>query len=161
MTASPQDLLDQILHRPCIGAVAQHETGGSLLLHFGLWQLYEDPPNPRLQTTERGNWSLMIHCPWRLDSPKHFVCDWRSVSKASNDRVEAQLALEGSTVDSIQLTRPGLDLRLGFDTGYTLHTLCDSTGTSDDCWYLLLPDDSSVVATRSGNLIHHFVKPDS
>jgi hypothetical protein len=122
-------------------------------MHFGEWQSYEDPPNPRLLTTERGKWSLMILCPWRLDSPTSPVCDWRSVSSPEDQDAEAQLVLEGLAVEAIELHKPGLDLELRFTGGYRFRSLCDSDGKTEDCWYLLLPDNSSLVATRDHRLV--------
>ena len=147
-------MLQELRRRPCIGAVAQSETGGDLLLHFGEWQLYEDPPDPKLLTSERGCWSLMVMCPWRLDGPAGAVCDWRSVAEPERENADAYLQFEGLVVDAIRVGRPGLDLEIDFDRGYRLRTLCDSSGKTNDCWYLLLPDDSSLVANRRHQLLH-------
>ncbi len=147
------DALLDIINRPCLGAIAQPETDGDLLLHFGEWQFYEDPPDPRLLTSERGKWSLMIHCPWRLDSPTSTVCDWRSVSDPEQESAASHLVLEGLMIEAVELHRPGLDLELRFAGGYRIKSLCDSEGKSGDCWYLLLPDGSSLVATRDHRLV--------
>lgn len=152
MTA--EDALRELLYRPCLGAVAQPETDGDLLLHFGGWQLYEDPPDPALLTSERGRWSLMLRCPWRLDGPSSVICDWRSVSDSDRQSEQSHLAVEGLTVESIDLSRPGLDLRIQFSRGCRLTTLCDSSGKTEDCWYLLRPDDSSVAATHDFRLVY-------
>lgn len=148
-----EDMLLELVHLPCIGAVAQPETGGDLLLHFGGWQLYEDPPKPSILTSERGKWSLMILCPWRLDGPTGVVCDWRSVGDAERQATEAHLAVEGLAVESIELSKPGHDLQIGFTRGYSLKVLCDSDGKTTDCWYLLMPDDTSLAATRDYQLV--------
>jgi hypothetical protein len=147
-----EDALLNLVNRPCIGVVAQPETNGDLLMHFGAWQSYDDSPDSRLLTTERGKWSLMILCPWRLDGLLAPVCDWRSVGNRDNQDTEAQLVLEGLTVETIDLHKPGLDLELRFTGGYRLRSLCDSDGKTRDCWYLLLPDSSSLVATRDYRL---------
>lgn len=149
-----EDALQELLHRSCLGAVAQPETDGDLLLHFGGWQLYEDPPNPNLLTSERGRWSLMLHCPWRLDGPSSVICDWRSVADPDRQLEQSYLAMEGLSVEVIELSRPGLDLRIQFSRGFRLTALCDSAGKTDDCWYLLRPDDSSVAATRDFRLVY-------
>lgn len=147
-----EDLLQELSHRVCLGATAQPETGGDLLLHFAGWQAYEEPPSARLLSTERGKWSLMLCSPWRLDGPTAVVCDWRSVADPLQESVEAYAAFEGLTVESVGLERPGLDLRIEFSREFVLKVQCDSRGRSNDCWFLLRPDDSSIAATRDFRL---------
>jgi hypothetical protein len=144
-----QALLDLV----CLGAGAQPETGGDLLLHFGDWIPYEVPPRPDLLTVERGRWSLMISCPWRIDGPHGVICDWASVADSEQQDAQGFLALEGRTVTKLQVDSPGLDLQIVFSDGYRLSALCDSRGSSDDCWYVLRPDDSSIVAKRTFELV--------
>lgn len=146
--------LNELLHLTCLGASAQPETGGDLLLHFGGWQLYDDPPNPKLLASERGKWSLMLMCPWRLDGLTAVICDWRSVAEPGKRLDQAYLALEGLSVEAIQLSNPGFDLRIRFSSDISLIALCDSVGRSKDCWYLLRPDNSSIVATRDFRLVY-------
>jgi hypothetical protein len=142
------------VNRPCLAAVAQPDTGGDLLLHFGDWQRYEDTPNARLLTVERGNWSLMLRCPWRLDGPTNTICDWRSVADPSEPSLDRFLVLTGRVVTSVKVIKPGFDLRLRFSGGLRLSALCDSAGSSEDCWYLLRPDDSSIAATRNFRIVY-------
>jgi hypothetical protein len=144
----------ELLHRTCIGAVAQPETGGDLVLHFSDWQPYEALPSPALLATERGKWSLMLSTPWRLDGPGGVVCDWRAVSDPDKESQELHAAFEGLRVEAIKLTKPGNDLDLDLSRGHKLRVLCDSVGASDDCWYLLRPDSSSVGATRDYRLVY-------
>jgi len=151
---SGEEVVQELLNRPCLAAIAQPETGGDLLLHFGGWQPYEDPPNPRVLTSERGKWSLMLCCPWRLDGPRAPICDWRSVADSGKQSQQPYLVLEGLTIEAVELIKPGLDLRLHFARGFRLSALCDSVGSSDDCWYLLRPDDSSIAATRDFRLLY-------
>jgi len=146
--------IEELIGRVCLAAIAQPETGGNLLLHFGRWQTYENPPDPGIAVSERGNWSLMIKCPWRLDSNTAVICDWRSTGDAENARAEAHLSMEGLTVEDVELSHPGLDFRLRFSSGHQLLMLCDSAGAYGDCWYLLRPDDSSVAATRDFRLVY-------
>ena len=151
---TPEEILQELSHRVCLGATAQPETGGDMLLHFGRWQAYEGLPSPRLHATERGKWALMLYCPWRLDGPTEVICDWRSVADPAQQSKQAYVAFEGLTVESIALARPGLDLCIEFSRGHVLRVLCDSRGRSTDSWFLLLPDDSSIVATRDFRLVH-------
>jgi hypothetical protein len=67
---NPEHIVRELLHRTCIGAVAQPETGGDLLLHFGDWQHYETPPNPALLATERGKWSFDVIKPLETGWPQ-------------------------------------------------------------------------------------------
>jgi hypothetical protein len=151
---TPDVALTELVRLPCIGAVAQPETGGDLLLHFGDWQRYADLPHPRVRTVERGSWSLMICCPWRLDGPTAVLCDWRSVADPARQGEQAHLVVEGLAVESVVLSPPGLDLQIQFSRGVRLRVLCDSSGKTDDCWYLLRPDESSVAATREFRLVY-------
>lgn len=151
---SGEEILRELLNRPCLAAIAQPETGGDFLLHFGGWQLYENDPNPKILTSERGKWSLMLRCPWRLDGPQFPVCDWRSVADSDKHLQQPYLVLEGLTLEAIELAKPGLDLRLNFTRGFQLITLCDSSGPTNDCWYLLRPDESSIAATRDFRLVY-------
>jgi hypothetical protein len=150
----PEEIVRELFHRTCIGAVAQPETGGALLLHFADWQPYEEPLNKALLSSERGKWSLMVHSPWRLDGPSAIVCDWRSVADVEKAIDEAHLSFEGLRVEVIDLIKPGNDLRIVFSRGFALKVLCDSEGVTEDCWYLLRPDDSTVAATHGFRLIY-------
>ena len=145
-------MLENIVGRPCIGAVAQHETGGDLLLHFASWQSYEDPPDENLLASERGAWSLMVLCPWRLDSFAEVITDWRAVADRGSASRDRYLILEGLSVEEVDLQYPGLDITIRFSRGYVLKTLCDSNGKTSDCWYLLMPDESTLVARRNYRL---------
>lgn len=103
------------------------ETQGSLLLHFGDWQLYEDPPDPKLLVAERGKWSMMIYCPWRLDDVTNVLCDWRSVADKSKQSLEAHSAIEGLCVERIRLIKPANDLEIRFSSNeHRLRVFCDS-----------------------------------
>lgn len=145
-------MLQELVGRPCVGAVAQPETDGDLLLDFGGWQDYEESPNSRLLSTERGKWSLMVCCPWRLDGPGAPVCDWRSVAHPDRQEAEEHLALEGMTVEALTLEQPGMDLVVRLSRGHVLRVFCDSEGKADECWYVIRPDGSTVTATRSFRL---------
>jgi hypothetical protein len=146
-------MLQELRSRTCLGAVAQPETGGDILLHFGGWQSYEELPHPRLLVTERGKWSLMLRCPWRLDDGTSVVCDWRAVADRERETEQPYVAFEGLRVDSVELVKPALDLILCFSHGFRLVTSCGSSRMTDDCWYLLRPDGSSVAATRAFQLV--------
>jgi hypothetical protein len=148
----PKELLRELLSRTCIGAVAQPETGGDLLLHFAEWQQYESPPDPTLLASERGKWTMLLSCPWRLDSPTGVVCDWRSVADPVLEREQAHAKFEGLQVEEIDLKLPANDLEVRFGNGDVLRLLCDSSGIGDDCWYILRPDGSSIAATRDYRL---------
>ena len=151
---NPEYLIRELLHRTCIGATAQPETGGDLLLHFGDWQSYEPLANPRLQVTERGKWSLMLSSPWRLDGPNGVVCDWRSVANPQKESDELHLAFEGLRVEGITVMKPANDLDVAMSRGHRLRVLCDSDGSSDDCWFVLRPDASSIAATHDFRLTY-------
>src|SRR3954447_7722989 len=125
---NPERLIRELIHRTCIGAVAQPETGGDLLLHFGDWQHYQIPPHAALITTERGKWSVMLSSPWRLDGPSGVVCDWRSVSDPEAESRESHVAFEGLRVEAIELLKPGNDLEISLSRGHMLRVLCDSAG---------------------------------
>lgn len=150
---NPDDILRELVGRPCVGAIAQPETDGDLLLDFGGWQSYDDRRDERLLATERGKWTLMIGCPWRLDGPKSPVCDWRSVAEPAGRFAEAHLVFEGLSVEDLFVHRPGIDLELRLSRGFVLRVFCDSAGNSEECWYLLRPDGSSVTATREFRLV--------
>lgn len=151
---SPEGLILELLHRTCIGATAQPETGGDLVLDFGNWQTYAAVENRRVLTTERGRWALMLSSPWRLDGPKGVVCDWRLVANAEEQSRESHLAFEGLRVEAMKLIKPANDLEIALSGGHTLRVLCDSEGTGNDCWYILRPDASSVAATHDYRLIY-------
>lgn len=151
---NPEELILELLHRTCIGATAQPETGGDLLLDFGSWQPYPTVENSNILTTERGRWALMVSTPWRLDGPNGVVCDWRSVENVEEQSRESHLAFEGLRVERMKLMKPANDLEIALSGGHTLRMLCDSEGSGDDCWYILRPDASSVAATHDYRLIY-------
>jgi len=152
-------MLRELLNRPCLAAFAQPETDGDLLLHFAGWQPYETPMREDLLTSERGQWSLMLLSPWRLDGPTSVICDWKSVGDSSQGQEHPYLVLEGLVVEQVTLRKPGLDLLIEFSGGVRLTTLSDSAGKTDDCWYLLRPDESSIAATHGFQLTYQ--KPPS
>ena len=150
---NPDAILNELIGRPCVGAIAQSETGGNLLLDFGGWQEYQAPQHGRLQSTERGKWTLMIECPWRLDGSDMPVSDWRCVADSERKDSEAHLVLEGLCVEELAVRRPGLDLTIRLSRGYVLRISCDSDAKSAECWYLIRPDGSSLSATRDYQLV--------
>jgi hypothetical protein len=149
---SSQQHIDSLVGKRCIGAIAQKETGGDLLLHFGREVPYSGSGGPKLKATHRGEWSLMIECPWRLENSDYTVADWTTVTSDSPERRDQHLVLNERTVASVQLADVGPDLTIRFDGGFTLTVFCGLEPSFPECWFLLLPDGRSVVAGPGGRV---------
>ena len=143
-----EDLLTDLQGKECIDAIAQTETGGHLLVHFGQRIPYKGNQNANVYTSERGEWSLMVQCPWRIDGPEGVFSDWTTVAEGGFESNPPHKVLQGLFVESVELALSGMDLRIRFRRGVTLNVFCDLDGHTPECWYLLLPDESSIVAMR-------------
>lgn len=139
------DLLQQLRDQRCAEAVAQPETGGDLLLGFGRPIPYR-APNPKLLATQGSEWTLMVHSPWRIDGPDGVEADWNTVADKSSRSSQGHLTLVGRVVQSIEILGTSLDLIIRFQGGYELKVFCDTA--CPECWFLSLPDRSSLVARR-------------
>lgn len=85
-----------------------------------------------------GELTLIIDCPWRLDSAELPLCGWHD----DDDRIVTQLSqLIGAVIETAEVRRPGYDLILRFAGGYTLRLFPDLRAyyTDDEVagpWYV-------------------------
>lgn len=135
----PLELLHELEGVPCIGAIAQAETGSDLLLEFGEWVPYSDQ-RQALKATHHGKWSLMISSrPWRIDGPDAVVADWVSSCDVHSPLAGGQRVLAGRMVEEVRAVPPVWDLVMVFRGGYVLRVFCDLSDRRPESWYLLGP----------------------
>ncbi len=145
-------VLDALIGLPCTEVIAQAETGGDLLLHFGRRVPYDTASNPKLQTTDRGEYALFVQCPWRLDDGHAILTDW--TDPPFNEAVWQPLRdrLERSSVVKVEMGCLGPDLIVVFEGGVILTVFASLRPLLDDSWFVLTPDGSAVAATEGGQL---------
>jgi hypothetical protein len=96
---------------------------------------------------ERGEWHFWVYCcSWRIEQNEHIVLGCED----SKVKIEAFLhKFEKSTLESFEVTLPGLDAILKFDTGLTLKLFTINT-EDEDQWMLFTPNDKVLVVGPSG-----------
>lgn len=96
--------------------------GESLILDFG--ELQETPEGQLA-----GNLTLVIECPWRIDSDEIGVIGWQD---AEEDIADFATVLIDASVDQVEVRRPGFDLILRFSNGHSLRIFPDCRAYFDD-----------------------------
>jgi hypothetical protein len=137
---------------------AQISGVGSLLsLQIGD-KIRRDKPmvHPDFKLTEeerffRGTYILYVEdCPWRLESDESVLTTWLDDSSPRGQLALHIASLAGQTITHAEITRPGLDLCIRFDSGVTLRIFPDQIDPDEgDNYALSLVDQTFVVAAQS------------
>lgn len=137
---------------------AQISGVGSLVsLQIGE-KIRRDQPmvHPDFKLTEeerffRGTYILYVEdCPWRLESSDFVLTTWLDDSGPKGNLAAQIASLAGQTITYADVTHPGLDLCIRFDSGVTLRIFPDQIDPDEgDNYALSLVDQTFVVAARS------------
>lgn len=139
----------------CWSVVAGSGTGSRVSLGFGAKISRKRPlSNPNLTPEQRAydaEYKIFIECVWRLDDQLGVVCGAWDDNQSGGPMQSGLALLIDHRVTSVELRRPGLDLRLSFDHGLELALFCDQVNEVDgnDNYSLFLPRFIVGVETRS------------
>lgn len=140
------DLLDRLVGLRCVGATAQIETGGDLLVHFGKW-VTDVTGSKRLPPTQRGEYVLMIaSTPWRLDGKDEPLGDWETVTDEASPYFGGHRLLANRTLERAEVEPPAWDLQLTFSESIRLSVFCDLKPRRPENWFVLGPEGQELVA---------------
>ena len=137
-----KELLQDVEGTPCWSAIIGSASDFPFVLHLGeRLRRSLRLANPRLsflQRTYEGEYTLLVECAWRVDSPERVVAscwDEPDVRQAALERLVDQ------KVCAITAEPPGFDLVMKFDDGHVLRCLSVETdaGRSRDNWHLYTP----------------------
>lgn len=133
-------------------------VGSMASLHIGAKVPLDKPlpyPNRSLTPDEhkfRGEYVLYIEdCPWRLESTDAVIALWTQSNAPDGPMVTGLNRLIGTTIDSAQVTLPGMDLAVRFDNGLTLRVFPDQSDPDEgDNYSLSIKDDKTyIIAANS------------
>lgn len=139
-----EQIIKKLVGTPCIGFAAGSGTGSVIDLVFGKKIPRQKPiDNPFLSKVLRdnkGEYSLLIECVWRLETNKKVICGAWDDNSQNGPMLKGLQKIVDHNVDFIHLSKPGLDLQIGFDNGFVLRIFCDSTNSVDknDNYYVYL-----------------------
>lgn len=100
----------------------------------------------------RGEFVLYIEdCPWRLDGIDEVIASWTDSSAPSGPIITGLKRLIGQRIESVALTRPGLDLTVHFSGGLALRIFPDQSDPEEgDNYSLSVADERAyIVGARS------------
>lgn len=147
--------LAKLRGKTCWGVAAGKGTGSAIVLDFGTKIPRRDPiSNPALSAMHRrleGEVALYIRCAWRLDSKAGVLCGSTDSNSLGGPMVTGLLSLCDRRVRTVDVSRPGFDVKLGFVGGLRLWVFCDQTNSDDgaDNLSLLLKDVVLTVGPKS------------
>ena len=132
--------------------------GSMASLHIGAKVPLDKPlpyPNTQLTPDEhkfRGEFVLYIEdCPWRLDGTDAVIASWLDHNDPKGPIVTGLGSLMGSKIVAADVTVPGMDLAISFDTGATLRIFPDQVDPKEGDNYSLSikSGDTFVVTAKS------------
>lgn len=107
-----------LIGKKCTGFAAGAGTGSNVYLEFEPRRSRARPlRNPHLSDLQRrtdADFAVFVQCAWRLDSESKVICGSEDDESAGGRMLQGLALLEGMTLDSAELTLPGLDVRLTF-----------------------------------------------
>ena len=147
--------INRLIGQECWGFAAGEGTGSSVSLDIGRKVLRKEPlKNPHLTSEQRkydSEFDLFIQCAWRIESKTQVICGAWDDNAEDGVMIKGLQGLVGSTVDSIKVSKPALDLVLNFNNGLALRIFCDQTNQAemDDNYSVFFPDVVYIVGNRS------------
>jgi hypothetical protein len=147
--------LNRLIGKQCVGFTAGEAAGSVVDLEFGLRRPRKVPLNNPILTEEQRSgepeYSFLIECVWRLDSPSSVVCGAWDENCIGGRMLVGLEGIAGQAVISAQLATPGLDLELVFSNRWSLKVFCDQVNEADqsDNYNFYCPDRIFTVGTKS------------
>lgn len=147
--------LQELVGKRCWGAVAGEGTGSIVSLRFGGRTRRKNPlPNPFLSPEVRdyeADYSLLVHCVWRLDARDRIVCGAWDSNEVGGPMSIGLTEVANHDVRRVTTDAPSMDLALELDNDLTLKVFCDRINVDEAeinyCFYT--PTAVFTVGTRS------------
>lgn len=157
------EAIKKMVGQPCWGFVAGEGTGSVVSLQIGgkvpRTILINNPSLTIEQQQNTGEYVLLIECAWRLETKTKVICGAWDDNSENGSMKKGLRHLLGHKIEFIDLSKPGLDLKIGFDNGFMLQIFCDSTNLKDKTdnysFHLNLDRVVYIVTYRSKLKIEH------
>ncbi len=131
--------LSTLIGEECWGVVCGDGSGSVLGLDIGVRTLKRKPTNnPHLSELVRlydGAFSLLVWCPWRIDSDSKVVAGSHMANANDGPMVNGSQAICGQRIVAVTCSSPAFDLRLDFENRHSLVIHCGAIGKDyEDCY---------------------------
>lgn len=111
----------------------------------------KNPVLPLEQQMYDGEYALLVDCSWRLDSTKGVICSWVEANKEPVSVASKLEILRDKTIESTDLSLPGMDICIHFSGSLTFRVFSDRMSSDDDSdnYILYTPEWNYVVEVGS------------
>lgn len=134
------EALSALVGEECWGVVGGEGTGSIISLNIGARTPRSIPlKNPHLSDLVRQNesaYTLMIYCPWRVDSMSKVVSGSHMSNANNGPMVRGYGSICGQAIKAVICSGPAFDLRLDFENGHSLMIHCSAFGMDEDECYM-------------------------
>ena len=133
-----RDLL-ALVGEECWGIVGGEGTGSVIALRIGTRTLRQTPiSNSHLSDLVRrydSAYSLLLWCPWRIDSDSRVVSGSHMPNAKNGPMVVGSRSICGQRITAATCAGPAFDLRLDFENQHSLVIHCSTIGKDyDECY---------------------------
>jgi hypothetical protein len=145
--------LSALIGEECWGVVGGEGTGSVISLNIGARTIRSKPlNNPHLSDLVRrynSAYTLMLYCPWRIDSLSKVVSGSHMSNANDGPMVRGYASICGQTIQAVTCSGPAFDLRLDFENRHSLVVHCSSIDEHEgNCytfgtptgWFAVEPD---------------------
>lgn len=131
--------LSTLVGEECWGVVCGEGSGSVLGLHIGARTLKQKPVNnPHLSELVRrydSAYSMLIWCPWRIDSDSKVVAGSHMSNANDGPMIVGSQSVCGQRITALTCSSPAFDLRLDFENKHSLVIHCSAIGKDyEDCY---------------------------
>ncbi len=127
--------LKKLIKTKCWSFIAGEGSGSVISLDFGEKVLRKKPCRNKylseIQRKFKGEYSLLIYCSWRFDSPNKILCGSKDSNHADGPLLKGLKHIVDKSVVSVNVYSPAYDIVLGMSDGFTLKIFCDETNISE------------------------------
>jgi hypothetical protein len=131
--------LSALVGEECWGVVCGEGSGSVLGLRIGVRTLKPKPiNNPHLSELVQlydGAYSMLLWCPWRIDSDSKVVAGSHMSNANDGPMVNGSQSICGQRITAVTCFTPAFDLRLDFENKHSLVIHCSAIGKDyEDCY---------------------------
>lgn len=131
--------LSAMVGEECWGVVGGDGTGSVIALSIGAQKRREKPVNnPHLSELLRqyeSAYSMLLWCPWRIDSDSKVVSGSHMSNANDGPMVTGTRSICGQRITAVNCSYPAFDLRLDFGNRHALVIHCSAFGNEDEECY--------------------------
>jgi hypothetical protein len=135
-----QRALSGLVGEECWGVVGGEGTGSIISLKIGARILRAKPhSNPHLSDLVRQNesaYTLLLYCPWRIDSLSNVVSGSHMSNANDGPMVRGYASICGQKIKAVNCCPPAFDLKLDFENEHSLVIHCSAFGMDGDVCYM-------------------------